>query len=262
MAPNILDPVAKKTESEESIIRSRTTANKETNGLTSSNVSHDSHKTAESSSEEAEVFKPQIRWPDLIAQVFIHVGSLYGLYYLITLQAKLYTYIWCESFAEKLAIRRKINFPTNFSRRTSLHDRNRHHCRWANGKLSKENEIQFPFMGIAGAHRLWSHKSYKARWPLRALLVFLFTIAGQVSGQKCLLIGAMFHSRTVKRQCCLVLCSWAKAEQKGMTELTLYDPRASVRWHERMNNFSRKFVPEKLKRTLGVFFLWEEFVNF
>lgn len=33
----------------------------------------------------------------------------------------------------------------------------------------------------AGAHRLWSHRAYKAKWPLRLLLVFLFTIAGQVS---------------------------------------------------------------------------------
>lgn len=31
----------------------------------------------------------------------------------------------------------------------------------------------------AGVHRLWSHKSYKAKWPLRLLLVFLFTITGQ-----------------------------------------------------------------------------------
>lgn len=31
----------------------------------------------------------------------------------------------------------------------------------------------------AGAHRLWSHRAYKAKWPLRLLLVFLFTITGQ-----------------------------------------------------------------------------------
>ncbi|GLG96655.1 Acyl-CoA Delta(11) desaturase [Gryllus bimaculatus] len=31
----------------------------------------------------------------------------------------------------------------------------------------------------AGAHRLWSHRAYKAKWPLKLLLVFLFTIAGQ-----------------------------------------------------------------------------------
>lgn len=32
----------------------------------------------------------------------------------------------------------------------------------------------------AGAHRLWSHKAYKAKWPLRLLLVILFTVTGQV----------------------------------------------------------------------------------
>ncbi|KAJ6638376.1 Acyl-CoA Delta-9 desaturase [Pseudolycoriella hygida] len=31
----------------------------------------------------------------------------------------------------------------------------------------------------AGAHRLWSHKAYKANWQLRLILVFLFSIAGQ-----------------------------------------------------------------------------------
>lgn len=32
----------------------------------------------------------------------------------------------------------------------------------------------------AGVHRLWSHRAYKAKWPLRLLLIFLFTITGQV----------------------------------------------------------------------------------
>ncbi|XP_071864741.1 acyl-CoA Delta-9 desaturase [Bombus fervidus] len=31
----------------------------------------------------------------------------------------------------------------------------------------------------AGAHRLWSHRAYKAKWPLRFLLILLFTITGQ-----------------------------------------------------------------------------------
>ncbi|KAG8036724.1 hypothetical protein G9C98_004046 [Cotesia typhae] len=40
--------------------------------------------------------------------------------------------------------------------------------------------IQLSGFGItAGAHRLWSHRAYKAKWPLRLLLIFLFTIAGQ-----------------------------------------------------------------------------------
>lgn len=43
-------------------------------------------------------FTPQIRWPDLIVQMFIHFGFLYGLYYLITFNAKFYTYIWCKYY--------------------------------------------------------------------------------------------------------------------------------------------------------------------
>ncbi|XP_044743803.1 acyl-CoA Delta-9 desaturase-like [Chrysoperla carnea] len=31
----------------------------------------------------------------------------------------------------------------------------------------------------AGAHRLWSHRAYKAKWPLKLILTFLFTISGQ-----------------------------------------------------------------------------------
>lgn len=32
----------------------------------------------------------------------------------------------------------------------------------------------------AGAHRLWAHKAYKAKWQLRLILAFLQTIAFQV----------------------------------------------------------------------------------
>ncbi|GAB0096570.1 hypothetical protein DMENIID0001_120940 [Sergentomyia squamirostris] len=39
-------------------------------------------------------FKPEIRWPDLIVQIFIHVGALYGFYLLFSV--KLYSLIWCE----------------------------------------------------------------------------------------------------------------------------------------------------------------------
>ena len=31
----------------------------------------------------------------------------------------------------------------------------------------------------AGAHRLWSHSSYKAHWTVRLFLAFWFTVAGQ-----------------------------------------------------------------------------------
>lgn len=46
--------------------------------------------------------------------------------------------------------------------------------------------IVFSGFGItAGAHRLFSHKSYKANAKLRLLLIFLFTISGQVSPLNC-----------------------------------------------------------------------------
>lgn len=32
----------------------------------------------------------------------------------------------------------------------------------------------------AGLHRLWSHKSYKAKWPLRIILMLMSTIAFEV----------------------------------------------------------------------------------
>lgn len=35
-------------------------------------------------------------------------------------------------------------------------------------------------LGItAGAHRLWAHRSYKAKWPLRLILMIFNTIAFQ-----------------------------------------------------------------------------------
>lgn len=40
-------------------------------------------------------FQPQLRWPDLCAQLFLHIGAIYGLafqFYTI----KFYTIIWCE----------------------------------------------------------------------------------------------------------------------------------------------------------------------
>jgi len=82
-------------------------------------------------------YEPKIRWPDLIAQIFVHGGCLYGLYLACT-SAKLYTVIWVFVLV------------------------------YTSG------------YGItAGVHRLWSHRAYKAKWPLRVLLAFLFTITGQ-----------------------------------------------------------------------------------
>lgn len=51
-------------------------------------------------------------------------------------------------------------------------------------------------LGItAGAHRLWSHKSYKAKVPLRLILTFFNTIAFQVKyEQSCLLTVVLVNN--------------------------------------------------------------------
>jgi stearoyl-CoA desaturase (delta-9 desaturase) len=58
---------------------------------------HNSTETSElKKCDTSNEFVPKIRWPDLFAQIAIHLGFLYGLYFLITLQAKFYTYLWCK----------------------------------------------------------------------------------------------------------------------------------------------------------------------
>jgi len=32
----------------------------------------------------------------------------------------------------------------------------------------------------AGVHRLWTHRAYKAKWPLRVILVICYASAGMV----------------------------------------------------------------------------------
>jgi len=41
-------------------------------------------------------------------------------------------------------------------------------------------------LGItAGAHRLWAHRAYKAKWPLKLILVIFNTLAFQVRNKNC-----------------------------------------------------------------------------
>lgn len=110
--------------------------NTKTNLVNSKDVNNNQEEPKKNATSDG--FRPEIRWPDFFAQLFLHTGLLIGLWYIVTLQTKLYTLMWTIFLV------------------------------WASG------------VGItAGAHRLWSHKSYKAKWPLRLLLMFLFTICGQ-----------------------------------------------------------------------------------
>lgn len=65
--------------------------NKDSQSNSSDNL-NECHK----SQTKGQVFKPEIIWFELIAQIFLHTGFLFGAYYLVTLQAKFFTYIWCK----------------------------------------------------------------------------------------------------------------------------------------------------------------------
>ena len=47
----------------------------------------------------------------------------------------------------------------------------------------------------AGAHRLWSHRSYKARLPLRVFLIIANTMAFQVRSQLRSALSLLTHYR-------------------------------------------------------------------
>ena len=104
MAPNTLDPVSKSSDNispdDDNSVRSRLISSEVKSFDDSPKLSHskeiEDSNEANSKSEDKTPFVPKIRWPDLIAQVFIHGGSIYGLYYLITLKAAFYTYVWCK----------------------------------------------------------------------------------------------------------------------------------------------------------------------
>lgn len=40
-------------------------------------------------------YQPQMRWPDLCAQLFLHIGAIYGLVFQFY-TVKIYTIIWCK----------------------------------------------------------------------------------------------------------------------------------------------------------------------
>ncbi|KAM3964087.1 acyl-CoA Delta-9 desaturase [Aphomia sociella] len=80
----------------------------------------------------------QIVWRNVLAFMYLHTATLYGLYLIFTGKIKASTVIFGLIFA-------------------------------ATGALGV----------TCGAHRLWAHRSYKARWPLRLFLAIMQTMAFQ-----------------------------------------------------------------------------------
>ncbi|KAL0116181.1 hypothetical protein PUN28_011203 [Cardiocondyla obscurior] len=48
----------------------------------------------------------------------------------------------------------------------------------------------------AGLHRLWAHRSYRAKLQLRVLLIFLYCMAGQITPSKWLRVHRTHHKYT------------------------------------------------------------------
>lgn len=105
-------------------------------------------KDAEESKKE---FKVQIKWFNVAGYIVLHLMAFYGLHVAL-FQAKWSTLIFT--------------------------------CKLTSTELTKKDLICFfcfkldffyiitGFGGTAGAHRLWSHRAYKATWPLRLMLAY------------------------------------------------------------------------------------------
>jgi stearoyl-CoA desaturase (delta-9 desaturase) len=102
---------------------------------------------------ETKRYKYEIVWKKVIFFAYLHIGAVYGLHLLVT-EAKWATWLWGKY--------RFLLFHLIF----------------------------FSFAGYliifistqgtgAGAHRLWCHRTYKAKLPLRILLAFYQTITFQ-----------------------------------------------------------------------------------
>ncbi|XP_061382401.1 acyl-CoA Delta-9 desaturase-like [Danaus plexippus] len=80
----------------------------------------------------------QIVWRNVLAFVYLHMATLYGIYLILIGKTKILTLIFAVTISAMSA------------------------------------------MGVtAGAHRLWAHRAYKARWPLRIFLAVMQTMAFQ-----------------------------------------------------------------------------------
>lgn len=100
--------------------------------------------------------KIQLVWRNIIIFVYLHAIALYGFYLMLT-SARIYTSIYGELFCA---------FP-----------------RFPETKQYLSAIILYQLGGFgvtAGAHRLWSHRAYKAKWPFRLFLAFCNTLAFEV----------------------------------------------------------------------------------
>lgn len=67
------------------------------NTVREENYSDKINKDFDIAKYEAMEFTPQIRWPDLIVQILLHLVSLFGVYLIITNEVRFYTTLFGKS---------------------------------------------------------------------------------------------------------------------------------------------------------------------
>ena len=108
----------------------------------------------------------KILWLNVLVCLIVHTAALYGLYLALT-TIRWATLIWGEwqqQLSFRLTIVKRSFSPMNYS-------------------LFAVAIFLGTFSGFGitgGAHRLWSHRTYKAKWPLRLIVALGQTIAFQV----------------------------------------------------------------------------------
>lgn len=127
-----------------------------------------------------ESYKIELVWVRIIGFSVLHIAAVFGVYFSIT-SAKIATVLFGK-FDEIFVSAQKSKFAL-YSLKLFL------------------GAFLYAFGGLgitAGAHRLWTHRSYKANLTLRLLLTVMNTIAWQVN-QIMLLVKP--HSRFVVEIC-------------------------------------------------------------
>jgi hypothetical protein len=109
------------------------------------------------------VFRAKIQWANVAVNLFIHFGSLVGFYQMFTLQPKWQTYLFCEYIHHCLKIISVLIFPFP----------------WHSYIVVVVTALCNLSVCI-GVHRLWSHRSFKCVRGLKLVLLFFYTMAGQV----------------------------------------------------------------------------------
>lgn len=133
MAPDIVDPVVISKQSNTDDRTAEVIDQKTANGLHNRKPTvnngdgvpelYDKHgdtNTINCNSSDKKIsadFQPQIRWPDLIVQIFLHTGAVYGLCFLLW-TIRFYTFLWCKYYFILIA---NLKLKTNFNEFMQAH---------------------------------------------------------------------------------------------------------------------------------------------